>query len=112
MPVLVTAQRASDIRLALELAQEEKLRIILEGADEGWMVAKEIAAAHVPVVLNPTDDLPEDFERLGATMDNAARLQAAGVEVVVGGARRTTGCASCATSRAMRWPTACRGTRR
>jgi imidazolonepropionase-like amidohydrolase len=86
IPVLVSAQRASDIRLALKIAQEEKLKIILDGADEGWMVAKEIAAAHVPVVLNPTDDLPESFERLGATMNNAARLQAAGVEVVVGGA--------------------------
>lgn len=86
MPVLVSAQRASDIRLALRLAQQEKLHMVLEGADEGWMVAKEIAAAHVPVVLNPTDDLPESFERLGATMDNAARLQAAGVEVIVGGA--------------------------
>ena len=85
-PVLVSAQRESDIRLALRLAQEEKLRIILDGADEGWMVAKEIAAAHVPVVVNPTDDLPESFEQLGATLNNAARLQAAGVEVVVGGA--------------------------
>jgi imidazolonepropionase-like amidohydrolase len=86
VPVLVGAQRASDIRLALKLAQEEKLKIILDGADEGWMVAKEIAAAHVPVILVPTDDLPESFERVGATMDNAARLQAAGVEVIVGGA--------------------------
>jgi imidazolonepropionase-like amidohydrolase len=91
MPVLVRAQRASDIRLALKLAQEEKLRIILDGADEGWMVAQEIAAAHVPVVLATTDDLPESFERLGATMDNAARLQAAGVEVVVSGAPGESG---------------------
>jgi imidazolonepropionase-like amidohydrolase len=43
------------------------------------------------VVLNPTDDLPESFERLGATMDNAGRLQAAGVEVVIGGAPGESG---------------------
>ena len=91
MPVLVRAHRESDIRLALKLAQEEKLRIILDGADEGWMVAQEIAAAHVPVVLNATDDLPESFEQLGATMNNAARLQAAGVEVVVSGAPGDSG---------------------
>jgi imidazolonepropionase-like amidohydrolase len=83
MPLLIGVQRASDIRQALELAREEKLKIILDGADEAWMVANEIAAAHVPVILNPTDDLPSSFERVHATMENAARLQSAGVEVIV-----------------------------
>jgi imidazolonepropionase-like amidohydrolase len=86
MPLLVGVQRASDIRLALRIAREEKLKIILDGADEGWRVANEIAAQHVPVILDPTDDLPADFERIDATMENAARLDAAGVEVVVGSA--------------------------
>lgn len=86
MPVLVDVQRASDIRLALSLARSEKLKIILDGADEGWRVADEIAAAHVPVIVNPTDDLPEDFERVAARMDNAAKLDAAGVEVIVASA--------------------------
>jgi imidazolonepropionase-like amidohydrolase len=83
MPLLVSVQRASDIRMVLDIARAEKLKIILDGADEGWLVASEIAAAHVPVVLNPTDDLPADFERIRASMENAARLDAAGVEVVV-----------------------------
>jgi imidazolonepropionase-like amidohydrolase len=83
MPVLITVNRASDIRLALKLAQDEKIRVILDGVDEGWLAAKEIAAAHVPVIVNPTDDLPENFERLAARMDNAAKLNAAGVEVIV-----------------------------
>ena len=77
MPLLVGVQRASDIRLALQLAREEKLKIILDGADEGWMVASEIAEDHVPVILNPTDDLPSSFERVHASMENAARLQSA-----------------------------------
>ena len=83
MPLLIGVQRASDIRLALQLAREEKLKIILDGADEGWMVANEIAAAHVPVIVNPTDDLPSSFERIHASMENASRLQSAGVEVIV-----------------------------
>jgi imidazolonepropionase-like amidohydrolase len=83
MPLLVDVERAADIRLALQIAREEKLRIILHGADEGWLVANEIAAAHVPVVLNPTDDLPASFERVQASMENAARLDAAGAEVII-----------------------------
>jgi imidazolonepropionase-like amidohydrolase len=83
MPVLVAVDRASDIRLALKLAREEKLKIILDGAAEGWLVAKEIADAHTPVILDPKADLPADFERIAANMENAARLQAAGVQVIV-----------------------------
>ena len=47
------------------------------------MVAPQIAAAGVPVLLNPLDDRPESYEELAATMDNAARLAAAGVTVAL-----------------------------
>ncbi|HXU29544.1 MAG TPA: amidohydrolase family protein [Thermoanaerobaculia bacterium] len=80
-PLIVLAHRASDVLAALRFAKEEKLKLILAGADEGWQVAKEIAAAGVPVLLNPLDDLPGSFETLGATLENAARMKAAGVRI-------------------------------
>lgn len=86
-PLLIRVQRASDIRQALRLAREEKVKIILEGAAEGWLVAGEIAAAGVPVILDPQMDLPSQFENLGARLDNAARLQRAGVTVAIMGSR-------------------------
>ncbi len=79
MPVLVYVHRAADIHEVLRLAQRERLRVILDGAEEGWKVAGEIAAAHVPVILGPLDDLPATFESIGATLDNAAALRKAGV---------------------------------
>lgn len=81
LPLVVTAQRASDLEAALRLAKELKLKLVLAGADEGWIVAKEIAAAKVPVLLNPLDDRPERFEVAGATLENAARMQKAGVTI-------------------------------
>lgn len=81
LPLIVQAHRASDLLAALRLAKEEKLKLILAGANEGWQVAKEIAAADVAVLINPLDDLPGSFEALGATLENAARLKAAGVRV-------------------------------
>ncbi len=81
MPLIVGVHRATDIREVLKLAREYRLRVILAGAEEGWMVAGEIARARVPVLLNPTANLPSSFEARGSTMENAARLHAAGVTI-------------------------------
>lgn len=83
MPLIVKVERASDIREMLAIAREEKLRIILDGAEEGWRVAAEIAAAGVPVILDPLANLPRSFAQTGATMENAARLHKAGVTIVI-----------------------------
>jgi len=87
MPLLVRTSRASDIRQVLKLAREEHLKLIIEGAEEGWLVAPELAAAGVPVLIDTEADLPDQFESLGSRLDNAARLQAAGVTVAIEGSR-------------------------
>lgn len=79
MPVVVSADRASDIQAALKLGAEFKLKLVISGGAEAWMVADDLARAGVPVILNPTRDLPEAFESLNATLTDAARLQKAGV---------------------------------
>lgn len=91
MPLLADVHRASDIRAVLRLAREERIKLILNEAEEGWKVAPEIAAAGVPVILDPISDRPTDFETLGSTLENAARLHAAGVTIAIegqGGANR------------------------
>lgn len=79
LPLVVAVDRAADIRAALALREGLPLRLVLAGVTEGWMVAREIAAAGIPVLVNPMVDLPERFEALGATLENAARLHTAGV---------------------------------
>jgi hypothetical protein len=79
--VMVRVQRASDILRTLRWAQSNGLSIALVGASEGWKVAPQIAAAKVPVFVDALANLPADFDELGATLDNAARLHAAGVQV-------------------------------
>ncbi len=85
-PVVITARRASDIRQAIAMAREFDLKIIIHGADQAWMMADELAAANIPVILNPETNLPYGFEQLGATFKAAARLEAAGVMVAFSGA--------------------------
>ena len=80
-PVVFDVDRASDIRQVIAFAQKEKLHVIVKGGAEAWRVAPELAAAKVPVVINPLDDLPLSFDAVGATLENAARLQKAGVKI-------------------------------
>ncbi|HYG65990.1 MAG TPA: amidohydrolase family protein [Thermoanaerobaculia bacterium] len=83
LPLVVTVNRASDIQAALRLAKELELKLILAGANEGWLVAREIAQAKVPVLVTPMENRPERFEILAATLENTARLHAAGVTVAL-----------------------------
>lgn len=81
LPLVLTVHRASDIEAALRLARDYKLKLIVAGGREAWMVAGQLAAAKVPVLLDPLANLPESFEALGSTLESAARLQKAGVTV-------------------------------
>lgn len=84
-PLYVHVERAADILAVLKLRQDfPKLDLVLAGASEGWMVAKEIAAAKVPVIANALNDLPAQFEQLAATQSNVGRMHAAGVKVAIG----------------------------
>lgn len=82
-PLFVAVDRAADILAVLALGREFGVNLVLLGAREGWLVAKELAAAKVPVVLDAMDNLPSNFDALGARADNAALLARAGVPVAL-----------------------------
>jgi imidazolonepropionase-like amidohydrolase len=83
-PLMIEVHRASDILQVLSLRQREpRIRLILLGASEGWRVADEIADAQVPVIVNPLQNLPDRYEILSSTLENAGRLAAAGVTVAI-----------------------------
>lgn len=85
VPLLVHVERASDILVVLDLKREvPALKLVLVGANEGWTVARQIAAAKVPVLASALSDLPASFEQLAATQSNIGRMQAAGVLVGIG----------------------------
>jgi len=80
LPLIVVANRRSDIETALRIAREYKLRLILAGAAEAWMIPGEIAAAGVPVLVEPLDNIPS-YDALGIRYENAALLSKGGVKV-------------------------------
>jgi hypothetical protein len=76
------ANRASDIIRVLQFAKERRLNAVISGGQEAWMVRDALSDARIPVVINALDNLPRSFDALGARLDNAAMLHAAGVKVL------------------------------
>lgn len=116
VPLLVHADRASDIRVLLSLAREYDLGLVIAGGAEAWMVADELAAAGAGVILSAVNNLPGNFDRLNARLDSGALLEAAGVAVTFGhngnmqthNARNLTQAAGVAVANGLTWEAALR----
>ena len=83
IPLIVKANRASDILSLIELSKRRNFNLVIQGAAEGWRVAKNLANAKVAVILTPIDNLPHSFNELGARLDNASLLHEAGVKILI-----------------------------
>lgn len=83
-PLLVTADRATDIASALRIADEFRIRVVLDSASEAYLVADQIKAAGVPVIVHPT------MRRAGGggetenlSFETAATLAKAGIPIAL-----------------------------
>lgn len=110
-PLLIYVDRASDISVLLALKEEYGLQMTLAGGAEAWMLADELAAAGVGVILSSVNNLPGSFDELNARLDAAAILADAGVNVAFGGnrnmqnhnARNITQAAGIAVANGLTW---------
>ncbi len=85
MPLFMQADRAADIKQVIAFKKRHpKIDVVLVHAVEAWRVAEQLAANDIPVIIDPEFNLPGGFDQLGATLANAARLEAAGVTVAIG----------------------------
>ncbi len=80
-PLLVSVDRAADIRNVIRLKNDYGLKIVIVSGREAWREARALAAANIPVILDPLANLPSDFDTIGSTLKNAAFLNQAGVVI-------------------------------
>lgn len=85
IPLLVHVDRAVDIVRVVEFANNNNLKLIIAGAEEGWRVANVLAKNKVPVIIDPIANLPSSYDTLGARLDNAKLLDDAGVTLLFTG---------------------------
>ena len=83
LPLLVVADKATDIDAALRIARENNIRIMIGSGAEAWMVADKLAAAKVPVLTGAMNNIPGGFTTLGQIQENSGLLRRAGVQVIL-----------------------------
>lgn len=83
LPLVVNVNRASDILTVVRLAKEYKLKVVIAGGAEAWRVASDLAQAKIPVLLDPTANLPFSFDSLYIREDAHKILVEAGVPVAI-----------------------------
>ena len=82
-PLLVTADRATDIEAALRVAEEFGIRIVLDSAAESHLIVDRIRASGMPVILHPTMKRAGSGETENASFETAATLRRAGIPVAL-----------------------------
>jgi imidazolonepropionase-like amidohydrolase len=80
-PLLVYADRATDILALIKLKKRFNLDLVILDAGDAELVAEQLVAANVPVVIDAMRDLPGGFDSLHVSLNTAANLIKAGVKV-------------------------------
>ncbi len=81
MRVLVHAEREDDILTALRIADEFKLKIILDGAADAYKVVDEIKKRDIPVILEGIFRGTGNVEDIGFNTQNPTILAKAGIRI-------------------------------
>jgi len=85
LPIMLTVHTEKEIKAAIELVKEERLRAIFFGVSEGWKVAEELKKSGIPVVLGnfytPYHDFDDGYDRHWRA---PAVLHEAGVKFAIG----------------------------
>lgn len=79
LPLIIKSNRASDILNLINLKNKFDLNLIIMGAQEASLVVNEIAKNDIPLIINPTNNIPNSFDELASNIDLAKRLEDAGI---------------------------------
>ena len=82
LPLIINANRASDLLKLIEIKRKYDLNLIIIGAQEAGLVANQIAKNDIPLIINPINNIPESFDELAANIELAAKLENLGITIM------------------------------
>jgi imidazolonepropionase-like amidohydrolase len=80
-PVIVKAETTNDVETAYALAQEFKLRVILNGLTQAQSIYDKVAQWKVPVILGSIYEEPKEWERYDTVYKMPGELSKRGVKI-------------------------------
>lgn len=84
LPVIVVAERAREIKGAIEFCDKQKVRMILAGGTESYKVKDVLKQKNIAVILGPTLALPEnEDDPYDRSFTLPAELHAAGIPFAI-----------------------------
>ena len=83
IPLVAWASRASDLLHLIDIKNEFGVKVVIAGGKDATKVKDELAKAEITVMVNVVDNLPGNFDSLGADLVTAGELEKAGVDVIV-----------------------------
>jgi imidazolonepropionase-like amidohydrolase len=83
LPMVVQVSRAPDILQLLKVKERFGINLVLWQANDAVVVAEHIAKANVPVIVGAMENLPGSFDSMHASLENAGKLEKAGVKVIL-----------------------------
>jgi len=82
MPVIINAQLERDIKKAIEFADEMKIKMILAGGVDAHLVADQLKAKNIPVLIGSVMRMPaREDDPYDMAFSNAGILAKAGVKI-------------------------------
>jgi imidazolonepropionase-like amidohydrolase len=82
-PVVLGAYEGYEVEVAMGIAKEFHLKVILDHVTHAQDVLDEIASYHVPVIVGPVYDAPRPNERYDAVYSLPAELAKRGVKIAL-----------------------------
>jgi imidazolonepropionase-like amidohydrolase len=82
LPLIISTHRASDILKLIELKEKYDLNLIIKGAQDASLVAPQIAARGIPLIINPINNIPGSFDELASNIQMASRLEEKGINLM------------------------------
>lgn len=90
-PVVLAAYESYEVEVAMGIAKEFHLKVILNHVTHAQDILDEIASYHVPVIVGPIWDFPRPDERYDAVYSLPAELQKRGVKIALATGGRDMG---------------------
>ena len=84
-PLLIYANRASDLLKIIELKKQFDIKVIIVGAGDAVRVKNQLADAKIPLIIKPINNLPSNFDTLHQSIYDAGILSKAGIKLIFRG---------------------------